>query len=263
VGTLIGIEYLDIGPVYASHIPTGSGFSETAHGTIPVPAPATLELLKDVPIYDSEIRHELVTPTGAALLTSLAGSFGPMPPMIVQTVGYGAGKKNIPERPNLLRILIGKQQPGEDMETVVVLETNVDDMNPEWMGYIMEKLFDAGALDVVFSHVHMKKNRPGINVQVIARPEQKNPLMGILFRESTTLGVRFHYSCRQVLTRTAVDVESPWGIIKVKKILNKDGTSFFQPEYDVCRKVAIEHNLPLKDIYSWIMGLNSGPRRTA
>ena len=175
VGTLIGIEHLNLGSIYASHIPVGSGFVETAHGTIPVPAPATIELLKGVPIYDSEIRHEMVTPTGAALLSSLVNSFGSMPPIIVQTVGYGAGKKDFHEQPNLLRILIGKQQSGQNVETVVVLETNLDDMNPEWLGHLMDRLFDAGALDVVFSHVHMKKNRPGIKIQVIGRPDQKEP----------------------------------------------------------------------------------------
>ena len=262
VGTLIGIEHLKLGSFYASHVPMGSGFVETAHGTIPVPSPATIELLKGFPIYDSGIRHEMVTPTGAALLSSLVSSFGPIPPIIVQTVGYGAGKKDFHEQPNLLRILIGKQQSGQDVETVVVLETNLDDMNPEWVGHLMDRLFDAGALDVVFSHVHMKKNRPGVKVQVIGQPDNRQPLMDILFRESTTLGVRFHYTHRQVLKLTAVEVESPWGKIKVTEVLNRDGVSFFQPEYEVCRKVALEHDLPLKDIYSWVMGLNNGAQRT-
>ena len=246
VGALIGIEHLNL----------GSGFAESAHGTIPVPAPATIELLKGVPIYDSGIPHEMVTPTGAALLTSLVGSFGSMPPMTVQTVGYGAGKRDLHEQANLLRILIGKQQSGQDVETLVVLETNLDDMSPEWLGHLMDRLFEAGALDVVFSHVHMKKNRPGVKVQVLGQPDKKQALMDILFRESTTLGVRFHYTHRQVLKRTAVEVESLWGKIKVKKVLNRDGTSFFQPEYEVCRKIALEHDLPLREIYSWVMGLN-------
>lgn len=255
VGTLIGIEYLNLDSIYASHIPLGSGFVETAHGTIPVPAPATIELLKDVPVYDSGTRHEMVTPTGAALVKNLANSFGPIPPMVVQSVGYGTGMRDLPEKPNLLRILIGVQQTGQDVETVITLETNLDDMNPEWLGYLMDKLFEKGALDVVFSHVQMKKNRPGIQVQVIGKPDQKDVLTDILFRESTTLGVRFQYTQRKVLKRSTQEVESPWGKIRVKKII-RDCTCLYQPEYEACRDIAIKHDLPLKEIYGWVMGLN-------
>ncbi len=257
VGTLIGIEYLDIGTIYASSIPLGSGFIETAHGTIPVPSPATMELLKGIPVYDSGICHELVTPTGAALIKNLASTFGPMPPMVVQTVGYGAGKRNLHEQPNLLRILIEDQQAEQETGTIIVLETNLDDTNPEWLGYLMESLFDAGALDVVFNNVQMKKNRPGIQIQVIAQPDKKEVLMETLFRETSTLGVRFQYTQRQTLKRTETEVESPWGKIKVTKIIHHEGTHFFQPEYEACRKIALINNLPLKKIYSWVMGLNN------
>jgi uncharacterized protein (TIGR00299 family) protein len=256
VGTLFGIECLEIKSIYVSHIPLGSGFAETSHGTIPIPAPATVELLKGIPVFDSGIRHEMVTPTGAALIKYLAASFGHMPPMVVQEVGYGIGKRDLPERPNLLRILIGEDAPHQQVETIVFLETNLDDTSPEWMGYLMERLFDAGALDVVFFPVQMKKNRPGVQVQVIGRADQREALMEILFRESTTLGVRFQYAQRQVLKRSAAEVESPWGKIRVKKIMNRDGSSFFQPEYDVCREIALRHNLPLRKIYHWIIGLN-------
>ncbi len=260
VGALIGIESLEIGSVYASHIPLGSGFTETAHGTIPIPAPATIELLKGIPVFDSGIRHEMVTPTGAALVGCLAGSFGPMPPMVVQDVGYGAGTRNLPERPNLLRILIGHEQPDQEVETIVLLETNLDDTSPEWMGHLMERLFDAGALDVVFFPVQMKKNRPGVQVQVIGRPDKKETLTEILFRESATLGVRFRYTQRQVLKRSEAEVDSPWGKITVKKVMNRDGSHFFQPEYDVCREIALRHNRPLREIYHWVMGLNKGQK---
>ena len=257
VGTLIGIEYLEIGSLFASHIPLGSGFAKTAHGTIPIPAPATLELLKGVPVFDSGIEHEMVTPTGAALLKTLAVSFGEMPPMIVQEVGYGVGKRDLSERPNLLRMLIGDEQLEREVETVVILETNLDDTSPEWVGYLMDRLFDAGALDVVFCPIQMKKNRPGIQVEVICRPNQRESLMEVLFRESATLGVRFRYTQRKVLKRSAAEVDSPWGKIKVKKVANRDGSFFFQPEYDACREVALKNDLSLREIYHWVMGLNN------
>jgi len=257
VGSLIGIEYLEISSFYASHIPLGSGFTETAHGTIPIPAPATIELLKGIPVYDSNIKHEMVTPTGAALLKCLVSSFGPMPPMVVQDIGYGAGKRDLPERPNLLRILIGDKPFNKEVESVVLLETNLDDTSPEWIGYLMERLFEAGALDVVFFPIQMKKNRPGVQIQVIGQHDQRETLTEILFRESATLGVRFRYTQRQVLKRAEAEVDSPWGSIKVKKIMNRDGSYFFQPEYDVCREIALNYNRPLREIYHWVMGLNT------
>jgi len=198
----------------------------------------------------------MVTPTGAALLKCLVSSFGPMPPMVVQDVGYGAGKRDLPERPNLLRILIGDKPFKKEVESVVLLETNLDDTNPEWMGYLMERLFEAGALDVVFFPIQMKKNRPGVQIQVIGQHDQRETLTEILFRESATLGVRFRYTQRQVLKRAEAEVDSPWGSIKVKKIMNRDGSYFFQPEYDVCREIALKYNRPLREIYHWVMGLN-------
>lgn len=256
VGAVIGIEALGIKSIYASHIPVGSGFVKTAHGIIPVPAPATIELLKGIPVFDPGIRHEMVTPTGAALLKCLCSSFGPMPPMIVKDVGYGAGKRDIPECPNLLRMLIGEDNPDPAVETVVLLETNLDDMSPEWMGFLMERLLASGALDVAFFPVQMKKNRPATQIQVIARPDQKEALLEILFKESTTLGVRFSYGQRQVLERTQAEVESPWGKIKVKKVIGRDGSAHLQPEYESCREIALKQNVPLKDVYYWVLRLN-------
>ncbi|MCK4828301.1 DUF111 family protein, partial [bacterium] len=155
-----------------------------------------------------------------------------------------------------LRILIGDQQAEDQTDTVVILETNIDDTNPEWLGYLMDRLFDAGALDVVFLPVQMKKNRPGIQVQVMGRPEQKDSLMEIMFVESTTLGIRFRYSQRKVLESCITEIDSPWGKIRVKKVTNRDGAPFFLPEYEDCRKVALENNLPLKEIFYWVMALN-------
>jgi len=258
VGTVYGIERLKIEKLYASPLPLGSGFAKTAHGKIPLPAPATLALLKGIPVYDSGIPHEMVTPTGAALVKCLVTSFGKMPPMVIRQVGYGAGSRDLEERPNLLRILIGHEQSEPDTETVVSLETNLDDTSPEWMGYLMERLLEAGALDVIFCPVHMKKNRPGVQVQVIGLPDQRDKLMKILFRESATLGVRFQYSQRRVLKRSVAEVDSPWGKLKVKKVIKGDGGFFFLPEYEACRKVALKNDRPLREIFGWIMGLNKG-----
>ena len=256
VGSVLAIEKMGIEALYASSLPLGSGFVNTAHGTIPVPAPATIALLKGVPVYDSGIQQELVTPTGAALLRGLVRSFGSMPPMVIEKVGYGVGTYDLPDRPNLLRILVGEDREDARSETVLVLEANLDDTNPEWLGYLMDRLFKAGALDVVFLPAHMKKNRPGTLLQVIARPDQRDVLSSILFRESTTLGVRFRYSLRQVLRRSLAEIESPWGKIEVKKVFMPGGTFYFQPEYEACRKIAEREGKPIREIYYWVISRN-------
>jgi uncharacterized protein (TIGR00299 family) protein len=256
VGTVYGLEQLGVTSLFVSPLPLGSGFVQTAHGRIPIPAPATTALLKDVPVFDSGTHHEMVTPTGAALVKGLATSFGPMPPMVIEKIGYGVGKRDLSDRPNLARILIGDPQTEGQVDTVVILEANVDDTSPEWLGFLMDRLFDAGALDVIFYPVQMKKNRPGIQIQVMGRPNQKDKLIEIVFRESSTLGIRFRYTQRVVLQRSLVDVESPWGKIQVKKVFEKDGSPFFLPEYEACREVAMKTSRPLREIYYWVMGLN-------
>ncbi len=253
VAAAFGVESLGIASISASSLPLGSGITETAHGRIPIPAPATIALLKGVPVYDSGLRHELVTPTGAALIKEYASSFGAMPPMIIEGVGYGAGSRDLPDRPNLLRIIIGKERSEGHIDTVVILDANLDNANPEWLGFMMDRLFESGALDVYFSPIQMKKNRPGIHVQVIGPPQKKDPLMDILFRESTTLGVRFSYSSRKTLERSQVEIDSPWGKMAVKRVVWPDGSFSLQPEYESCRKIAEEKGLPLKEIYYWIM----------
>ena len=253
VGSVLGMEYLGIGTACASSLPLGSGFVETAHGRIPLPAPATVALLRGIPVHDSGLKEELVTPTGAALVKGLVHSFGPLPPMVIETVGYGVGSRNLADRPNLLRILIGREQGGAHEETVVILESNLDDTNPEWLGFLMERLFEAGALDVVFSPGYMKKNRPAVLVHVMGKPHQKDQLMDLLFSESTTLGVRFHYTQRRILERSSVEMDSPWGRMKVKKIFRPDGSSHLLPEFEECRRIAKEKGLPMKDVYGWIM----------
>ncbi|MBT3256467.1 MAG: nickel pincer cofactor biosynthesis protein LarC [Deltaproteobacteria bacterium] len=255
VGAVYALEILGIERLVVSPLPLGSGFVKTAHGRIPVPAPATLALLKGVPVLNSGVQQEMVTPTGAALATGLAASFGPMPPMVVQNVGYGVGSRELRDRPNLLRIIIGHEEHGKQTDTVVVLETNLDDMRPEGLGYLMERLLEAGALDVVFLPAQMKKNRPGVQVQVIGSPEQKDRLMEIMVQETTTLGIRFRYSRRMVLERNQETVESPWGGITVKRVI-QEKSSRLVPEYDVCREIALKNKIPLRDIYQWIESLN-------
>jgi uncharacterized protein (TIGR00299 family) protein len=251
VASVAGIYLLGIEKLFVSKIPVGKGMIKSTHGNIPLPSPATMALLKGIPIYDSGQDVEMVTPTGAAIITSLCSSFGPMPSMMVDRVGYGVGTRSLPDRPNLLRILIGNDTDKQSSETVVLLEANLDDMSPELLGYLMERLFDAGAKDVVFSHIQMKKNRPGIQLQVIGKPEDKDSLSNIIFSESTTLGIRFSYSQRLVLAREKSMVESPWGKMKIKKVINRAGKTEFFPEYEECRRIAKNNNLALRDVYAW------------
>jgi uncharacterized protein (TIGR00299 family) protein len=252
VGSVLGMDYLGIATVCASSLPLGSGFVDTSHGRIPLPAPATVALLKGIPVHDSGLKEELVTPTGAALVKGLAHSFASLPAMVIEKVGYGVGSRNLADRPNLLRILIGQEQGGVNEETVVILESNLDDTNPEWLGFLMERLFEAGALDVVFVPVHMKKNRPAVLVHVTGKPQHRDQLIGILFSESTTLGVRFHTTQRRVLERSSAEIDSPWGTMKVKKVFRPDGSFQLLPEFEECRRIAKEKGIPLRDIYGWV-----------
>jgi len=252
VGSILGMEFLGIAAVTASPLPLGSGFVETAHGRIPLPAPATVALLKGIPVHDSGLKEELVTPTGAALVKGLARSFGPMPAMVLEQVGYGVGSRNLADRPNLLRLLIGQEEGTSNEETIVSLECNLDDTTPEWLGFLMERLFEAGALDVIFLPGYMKKNRPAVQVQVIGKPRHKDQLMGILFAESTTLGVRFQYTQRRILERASAELDSPWGRIKVKKVIRPDGSFHLLPEFEECRRIAKDKGIPLRDVYGWV-----------
>ncbi|RJR50173.1 MAG: nickel pincer cofactor biosynthesis protein LarC [Desulfobacteraceae bacterium] len=255
VGSVFGVEALGISSLHASELPLGNGFVNAAHGRIPLPAPATVGLLEGVPVRGSDSSSETVTPTGAALVKGLVHSFGTLPPMIIQAVGYGVGSRNLPDRPNLLRIVIGRSS-AEDTETVIVMEANLDDINPEWLGFLMDRLFRAGALDVVFVPVQMKKNRPGTAIQVIGRPEHKDLLTEIIFSESTTLGIRFRFGERKTLKRSPAELDSPWGRLNVKKIERPDGSSLLLPEFESCRTIAEERNIPLQEIYYWVISAN-------
>jgi hypothetical protein len=217
-----------------------------------------VELLKGIPVYDSGLGQELVTPTGAALLREIVEEFGTFPPMRILETGYGAGTRDLADRPNVLRMIIGKvsEEALKATEMVSLLETTIDDTTPELLGYLMEQLFEAGALDVAFFPVHMKKNRPGIYIQVMARLNDHHRLTDIIFRETTTLGVRLQHIQRRILARSEEEVDSPWGPMRVKKIRDGMGADRIVPEYETCRQIAKRHQIPLREVYAWIEGLN-------
>ena len=250
VGVLLGLEILEIEKVCASPVPLGRGFVKGVHGQIPLPAPATIALLKNVPIVGSPIEKETVTPTGAVLLATLAESFGPIPAMRLEAVGYGAGGRDLPI-PNLLRILIGERADleGAIFGTLVMLETNIDDLNPEFYEHVMTQLFEAGALDVFFTSIQMKKNRPAILLQVLGKPGEAPKLRKILFRETTTLGVRQSLIERYALNREIRTVETPYGKVHVKIAHLENGEIKISPEYEDCRQLADQSGIPIREIY--------------
>ena len=256
VGTLVGLDELGVERVYASPLPLGRGFVKGAHGQIPLPAPATVALLKDVPVWGSEIEMELVTPTGAVLLSTLCVAFGPIPAMTLTGQGYGAGGRDLPI-PNVLRLLLGLQADAGQatgVETLVMLETNVDDNSAEIDGYVMEKLFAAGALDVFFTPIQMKKNRPATLISVLCRPAEENALEMILFRETSTLGVRRQPIERHCLERTSETVDTRFGPVRMKVARLPDGSSKSAPEYEDCKQAAQAHNVPLRVVYEAALG---------
>ena len=252
VGSCLGMEYLAIDEVVCSPLPLGSGFVQCAHGTLPVPAPATLEILKEIPVYAGTIQKEMVTPTGAAIMAAKASGFGPLPLMQIQQVGYGAGSRELVSQPNLLRIMIGKRRSGHtvcDEENLMMVNCSIDDMNPELYGYLMERLFDDGALDVYWTPIHMKKNRPGTKVEVLCDMDKKDAIIQRILSETTTLGVRYYPVQRTTLERSMMKVETPWGKVTVKSVMGLDGEQRLVPEFDICRQIAIEHDLPLWQVY--------------
>ncbi len=259
IGTFLCVDYLGITKVYASRVPLGSGSVECAHGQIPVPVPATLAILKDTPVTSSDAATEIVTPTGAALITTLCSDFGTMPLMTIDRVGYGAGKRKTgSKRPNLLRILAGL--PSDDnlnktinKEDIFVVKANVDDMSPEISGYLMETLFDNSALDVSFMPVQMKKNRPGVLIEVMCRSTEIDKVIEVILTQSTSIGVRYHECRRAFLTRENTVVDTAYGKIQVKKIVNPDSSIRYVPEYETAKKIAKEKSIPLKDVYTQIL----------
>ena len=256
VGTALCIEYLGIEKIISSKIPIGSGFVKCSHGTLPVPAPATVEILKNVPVYGSDIRGEMVTPTGAAIITNLTDSFENIPEMIIDKVGYGAGKKNFGSVPNVLRIITGRlceDKISGHMERIAVIETNIDDMNPEIFGFLMDRLFEDGALDVYWIPVFMKKNRPGTMIQVLCPEYCRDKVIRRILSESTSIGLRYYYVKRVELKRESIEINTPYGMARVKQVINPDQSVRIVPEYEVCKKIAVENNIPVREVYERIL----------
>ncbi len=257
VGSVGGLALLGVDAVYASPLPLGQGMVRCAHGTLPVPAPATVRLLTGVPVYDPGIKRELVTPTGAAILTTLATGFGPAPAMTLKTSGYGVGTHPSEDPPNLLRILLGESAASAPRERLLMVESNIDDMNPEFYDYLMERLFALGALDVGLISMQMKKNRPGVLLRILLEPHQRDPILACLFAETTTLGARFQEVERITLPREAATVVTPFGPMRIKRAHLPGGEVRALPEYDDCRRVAREHGLPLRQIYELVLRLSN------
>jgi uncharacterized protein (TIGR00299 family) protein len=244
VGACLGLHLLGVDAVYASAVNTGSGTIVADHGVMPVPAPATALLLKGIPAYARGPETELTTPTGAALLAALSLGFGSMPPMTITSSGFGAGSKDFPGMANVVRILIGEAVLTSESTTVAVIEANLDDATPELLGYAMDRLLEAGALDVTLQPVQMKKQRPATLLQVIAKPEDQERLAALIFAETTTFGLRITQAERRVQPRAHVEVETAYGKVRVKTSAN--GTA--SPEFDDCRQLAISSGQPLKEI---------------
>ena len=245
----VGAEALGVDQIVCSPLNVGGGTVKCAHGTFPVPAPATVELLKDAPVYSSGIQAELVTPTGAAIVKTLARRFGTFPGMKVEKSGYGAGSRDFSGFPNVTRLVIGESVAAKtNSEMITVLEANLDDLNPQVFGYVMDRLLERGALDVFGMPVQMKKNRPGTLLTVLCKPADASVLTEILFAETTTLGVRCRDEARQTLARRWEQVRTPWGEVRIK-IASMNGTvTNYAPEYEDCRRIASAQHVPLKTV---------------
>jgi uncharacterized protein (TIGR00299 family) protein len=256
VGAVHALEYLGADRIVASPLNVGSGTVRTAHGVYPVPAPATLQLLAGAPVYGGSQKAEMVTPTGALLVGAYASSFGPLPPLRVRAVGYGAGARDMPDAPNVLRVVVGEAAIDADGRTasdpapdrVAVIEAEIDDMTPQLCGLAMDALMAAGALDVFYTPVQMKKNRPGVLLTVIARPETRTALIALIFRETTTIGVRYRESEREVLERETVAVATAVGRIRVKVARRGGDVLNVAPEFDDCVRAAAAAGRPVKDV---------------
>ena len=248
VGACIGFELLGVERFACSGLHVGSGMVEMAHGRFPIPPPAVAELLKGAPVYSSDIKGELVTPTGAAIISTVCHEFIPLPKMKIERTGYGAGKREYQNFPNVLRLMIGDDVASKAVsdERLTVVETNIDDMSPQFYGYVMEQAFALGALDCYFTPVQMKKNRPGQLISILCRVEERDALCELLLRETTTLGVRFYEVSRRALARETVRVETEFGAIDVK-VARLNGRAIKEmPEYEQCRAAAQKANVALQ-----------------
>ncbi len=259
VGACIGFELLGVEEILASPLNVGTGSVKAAHGILPVPAPATAELLKGIPIYSNHIEGELVTPTGAAILSTLAKSFGRLPAFEIETIGYGAGTRDTPGAANVLRVFKGERPSVSPFagrvfgaHPVTVIEANIDDMNPQLYGYLQERLQKLGVLDTFVSPVQMKKNRPGSLLTVVTVPENFEAAVDAIFQETTTIGIRYYEADRRVLEREIVPIEIEYGIIQVKISRREGRIMNFSPEYEDCRGAAEKHGIPVKWIQARI-----------
>ena len=257
VGAVFALEWFNADRIVVSPINVGGGMVKSAHGVFPVPAPATLALLKDAPVYSSGIQAELLTPTGALILTEYASAFGPVPPMTIDRIGYGAGDRELKETPNVVRVLVGESTEVRSTTAsavagpatqIVVLECEIDDMNPQIFGALMDQLYAAGALEVFYAAVQMKKNRPGTLMTIVARPEQRETMTEIVFRESTTIGVRYQELARECLDREMVTVTTPLGPVRFKVARRRGRVLNAQPEFDDLAKLSQERGIPIKDL---------------
>jgi len=246
----VGAEALGVDAIVCSPLNVGGGTVQCAHGTLPVPAPATVELLLGVPVYSTDIHAELVTPTGAAIVKVLAAKFSTFPAMTPKSTGYGAGSRDFPGHANVVRLTIGEShaEATAGQETISVLEANIDDLNPQVFGYVIDRLLEEGALDVFGLPVHMKKNRPGMLLTVLCRPQDARKLETLIFTETTTLGVRRREEQRQILNRTWDTVKTRWGNVRVKLASMNGTVTNYAPEYEDCRRIAKESGVPLKSV---------------
>ena len=259
VGSIIGLTHLEVDAVYASPLSLGRGFVRCTHGVMPVPVPGTMELLQGVPIHQTDIPKELVTPTGAALITTLSQGFGVMPQMRLDRIGYGAGTRDLAQRPNLLRLCLGEKTANTDLkrthhhtetDSVDIIETNVDDMSPEITGYVTTQLFEHGALDVFLAPVYMKKSRPATQITVLCPTTHRDRLIELLLTETTTFGVRLSSADRIKLRRDFVQVETQWGTIQAKRGYLNGTLIKTVPEYEDCKRLAEQNSVPLRQVYA-------------
>ncbi|MEE8074033.1 MAG: nickel pincer cofactor biosynthesis protein LarC [Candidatus Binatia bacterium] len=249
----IGTHYFNIDSFVFSRVPLGRGVVPSRHGALPVPAPATLELLKGFSVQWTNLDAETITPTGAAILSALASRVGDMPRMTIEKIGYGAGEREFPDRPNLLRVLLGEKSPAWGHDEMVVLETNIDDMNPEIYDYVLDRLFAAGARDVSLSPIQMKKNRPGTMLRIISEPSTRDKLAEIVFKETSTIGIRYYPVNRMILKRVPLRLKTRFGTVGVKMIEEPDGEKRAIPEYDEMKKLAEVKRVPIKRLYDEVL----------
>ena len=253
-GTVFAMEQLGVDRIFSSALNVGGGTIHSAHGHYPVPAPATMRLLQGAPVYAGMERAELVTPTGALLVMSYASQFGPIPAMRVDRIGYGAGTRDFPHSPNVLRVLIGELDAAAPSHSVVVIEAEIDDMNPQIFGVLMDRLLAEGALDVFYTPIQMKKNRPGTLLTVLGPPARRECLTSVIFRETTTIGVRYRDMARECLDRESMTVATELGPVRIKLARRRGELLNALPEFDDCARLAAEHGVPAKHVQALAMG---------